>query len=85
MIPTEDYFVLEAFKDQSGRMVYLLYGWSWPGTVAATAFITETVLKNPAAFTHSWYVYRWDDATSGASANGIPDAGDTFTQIAAGP
>lgn len=54
--------MLEAFKDASGRTVYLVYGWRWIGTVAATDFITEPVLKNPAAFTHSWYVYRWDAA-----------------------
>jgi hypothetical protein len=82
---TQDYFVMDAFKDTAGRTVYLIWGLAWLGTVAATDFVSRIVLKNPTAFTNSWYVYRWNDATSGPSANSIPDAGDTFTQLAAGP
>jgi len=77
-------FVIESFKDSAGRSVYLVWGWSATGTLAATAFVVEFVLKNPTSYASSWYVYTWDDATSGVSANSIPDAGDTFTQRGAG-
>jgi len=76
-------FVIESFNSV-GRPVYLVWGWSATGTLAATAFVVEFVLKNPDSYAGSWYVYTWDDAASGVSANSIPDAGDTFTQRGAG-
>jgi hypothetical protein len=82
---TNDVFILEAFTDSAGRTVFIIYGRQWGGTLAGFAYAVNTVLKNPSAYTSSWYVYRWQDATSGPSANGIPDPGDTYTPIASGP
>jgi hypothetical protein len=82
---TNDVFVMEAFTDPAGRTVFMIYGRAWPGTLAGFEYVVNFVLKNPTAYTSSWYVYRWQDATSGASANSIPDPGDTYTQIASGP
>jgi Protein of unknown function (DUF3131) len=85
-VPTSDVFLMEAFTDPAGRTVFIAYGRNWPGTLAAYEYLVDFVLKNnPSSYTGSWYVYRWTDAASGPSANFIPDAGDTFTQIAAGP
>jgi hypothetical protein len=80
-----DVFLMEAFTDAAGRTVFIIYGRSWPGTLAGFAYVVNSVLKTPSAYTSSWYVYSWTDATSGPSANSIPDPGDTYTQIAAGP
>jgi kumamolisin len=80
-----DVFVMETFTDSAGRTVFIIYGRQWGGTLAGFAYLVNTVLKNPSSYTASWYVYRWQDATSGPSANGIPDPGDTYTLIALGP
>ena len=81
---TNDVFLMEAFTDASGRTVYIIYGLQWGGTLAGFEYVVNFVLKNPSNYADSWYVYRWQDATSGPSDNGIPDAGDTYTQIAVG-
>ena len=85
LTPTTDVFLMEAFIDQAGRTVYIIYGRNWPGTLAGYEYLVDFVLKNPTSYTHSWYVYRWTDAASGVSANSIPDAGDTFQLIQSGP
>jgi hypothetical protein len=82
---TSDVFLMETFKDTAGRMVFIIYGRSWDGSLAGFEYLVDFVLNNPSAYTSSWYVYKWTDATSGVSHNGIPDQGDTFIQIAAGP
>jgi hypothetical protein len=83
--PTKDVFVMEAFIDQAGRTVYITYGLNWPGTLAGYEYLVNFVLKNPSGYSKSWYVYQWQDAASGVSANSIPDPGDTYTQLATGP
>jgi hypothetical protein len=75
---------MEAFTDSSGRTVFIIYGRQWGGTLAGFQYLVNFVLKSPSTYTSSWYVYRWQDATSGPSANDIPDPGDTYTQIATG-
>jgi hypothetical protein len=83
--PTSDVFALEAFTDTAGRTAFIIYGRSWPGTLAGFEYVVNFVLKNPTAYTSSWYLYQWQDATSGPSANSIPDPGqDTYTQISTG-
>jgi hypothetical protein len=82
---TNDYFLMEAFTDSAGRLVFIIYGLQWSGTLAGFAYVVNSVLKNPSAYTSPWYVYRWQDASSGVSHNGIPDSGDTYTLIASGP
>jgi hypothetical protein len=79
-----DYFVIQAFQDTNGRTVFLLWGIGWTGTYAATVYFVTNILPNIASYTDGWYVYRWNDATSGQSHNSIPDAGDTFTLINSG-
>jgi kumamolisin len=82
---TNDVFLMEVFTDQTGRTVFIIYGRQWVGTLAGYEYLVNSVSKNPSAYTHAWYVYSWQDAASGVSANSIPDPGDTYTQIAAGP
>jgi hypothetical protein len=76
---------MEAFGDLAGRAIFIIYGLNWPGTLAGYEYLADFVLKNPTAYPSSWYVYKWQDAASGPSANSIPDAGDTYTLIASGP
>jgi hypothetical protein len=76
---------MEAFTDSASRLVIIIYGLQWGGTLAGFQYVVNYVLKHPSTYTSSWYVYQWQDATTGVSANGIPDAGDVFTQIATGP
>jgi len=83
--PVYDGFLLQAFMDSAGRHVFLIHGLDWDGTLAAGLYVAHVIAKNSAAYTASWYVLKWQDAPSGPSANFLPDDGDTFTQIAAGP
>jgi hypothetical protein len=77
-----DYFVIEAFTDGQGNGVYIAYGFSWRGTAAANYYVAHYVVRNPDAYNASWYVFRWDDAPSGASANYLPDDADSYTAVA---
>lgn len=77
--PTQDVLAIEAFRDTTGRPVYVLWGIGYQGTFAAITYLVEFILKNPASYSNSWYVFRWSDASSGSSANSIPDAGDSYT------
>jgi hypothetical protein len=81
---TNDYFLMEAFTDGAGRTVYIIYGLQWGGTLAGFQYVVNSVIKNPSNYPASWYVYNWQDATSGVSQNSIPDPGDTYTLLAAG-
>jgi hypothetical protein len=82
--PTKDVLAVEAIRDSVGRPVYILWGKSYQGTFSGIEYLVEVILKNPSAYLNSWYVYTWNDASSGASANGIPDSGDSFTTPSSG-
>ena len=79
--PGDDYFLLEYIADGS-RHVYIIYGFSWEGTLAGATYVNTYVRPNPSGFTNNWYIYEWKDATSGASANSFPDSGDQYIPIA---
>jgi hypothetical protein len=80
----DDLFLLEAFVDGQGRHVYVVYGFSWQGTLAAATFLNTHVRPDISEFTNSWYIYEWKDAASGPSSNSFPDSGDQYTEIATG-
>lgn len=77
----DDLFLVEAFTDGQGRRVFVLYGFSWEGTLAAGAFFASQIYPHMSQFSNAWYIYRWTDATSGTSSNSFPDAGDQYTLI----
>ena len=66
--PGNDLFLIESFVDSQGRHVFVLYGFSWQGTLAAATFLNAYMRSNFSQFTNSWYIYQWKDASSGASA-----------------
>ena len=76
-----DYFVYQHFKDNEGRNVFMVWGVGWKGSYAGAVYFVRFILPNISAYTQGWHVYRWDEATSGASQNSIPDPGDTYTLI----
>jgi len=80
----DDLFLLESFVDMQGRDVYLLYGFSWQGTLAAAIFLNTYVSSHLTEFANSWYIYEWKDASSGSSRNNFPDQNDQFTLVATG-
>jgi hypothetical protein len=80
----DDLFLLESFVDGQGRHVYVIYGFSWEGTLAGATYLNTYVKSHLSAFTNSWYIYEWKDAASGDSANSFPDQGDQFIQLATG-
>ena len=79
-----DYFVYQHFKDNEGRNVFMVWGVGWKGSYAGAVYFVRFILPNISAYTQGWHVYRWDEATSGASQNSIPDPGDTYTLISSG-
>ena len=80
----DDLFLLESFIDGQGRHVYVIYGFSWQGTLAAATFLNIHAKTDLSSFTKSWYIYEWKDASSGSSANSFPDQSDTYNLVASG-
>lgn len=81
---TQDVFVIEAFRDIYGRAVFIMYGYGFIGSLAATKYYKFQVLPNLASYTACYYIVDWSDATSGPSNNGFPDPGDDYTILASG-
>ena len=81
---TSDVFVIQILKDSGGRMVVLMYGTSYMGTWAAAYYFKYVIYPNISSYTNNYYIIRWTDASSGPSANFMPDSGDTFTVISQG-
>ena len=52
------------------------------GTWAAAYYFKYILYPNIGTYTNGYYLIRWTDATSGPSANGTPDTGDTWTILA---
>jgi len=79
-----DVFVIQVLRDADGRLVAMMYGTHYTGTWAAAEYFKFTVYPNIADYANSYYIVRWTDAASGASANFMPDSGDDFTILAQG-
>jgi hypothetical protein len=77
-----DFFYLQvSVEPQSGTLYLDGAGILAPGTVAAGYYAQTELIPNRAAYTSSSYVYEWIDTNNDST----PNAGDTFTQIIAGP
>jgi len=79
---TSDVFTIEVFRDSGGRLVVLMFGTTYMGTWAAAYYFKYILYPNISTYVNGYYVIRWTDATTGPSADGIPDVGDTFTILA---
>jgi hypothetical protein len=82
----DDLFLLEAFTFRD-KKVFILYGFSWQGTLAAGVFYASYMHPQLSQFSNAWYIYRWTDG-AGNGSNTFPDASDTYKLIAssnAGP
>jgi hypothetical protein len=66
---TSDMFLVEYFKDANNNKVFIVYGFAWKGTYIGGVFFKTNILPNIASFTHSWYIYQWNDT----NGNGLPD------------
>jgi hypothetical protein len=55
--------------DANNNKVFIIQGFAWKGTYVGGLFFKTYILPNIASFTHTWYVYRWDDV----NGNGLPD------------
>jgi hypothetical protein len=68
-----DLFIVEAFLDASGRMVFIGYGFGWKGTFAAAKTLKDIIYgpngQNIGLYTKSWYIYSWIDRNN----DGFPD------------
>ena len=81
---TSDVFVIQILRDADGRLVAIMYGTRYTGTWAAAEYFKFIVYPTIASWTDSYYIVQWTDATSGTSANFLPDSGDTYTLLAQG-
>jgi len=87
-----DIFLIEVFKDYySGpetygntlsRDVFVIYGYTWKGTLAGVKFFATSVYPNMASYSDEYYVVRWVDASEGASHDRAPDSGDKYEILA---
>jgi len=80
---SDDLFLLETFEAE-GKRVYVVYGFTWQGTLAAATFLNTYIRSHSSEFTNDWCIYEWKDASSGTSANSFPDSGDNYIQITKG-
>ena len=62
-------FIVEYFMDANNNKVFIIYGFAWKGTYIGGVFFKTNILPNIASFTHSWYIYQWNDV----NGNGLPD------------
>jgi hypothetical protein len=81
---SSDVFVIQILRDADGRLVVLMYGTCYVGVWAAAWYFKFMVYPTVSSWQDSYYIVRWTDAASGASANRTPDAGDAFTILAQG-
>ncbi len=75
------FYVQVSVEPQSGTLCFDGAGILAPGTVAAGYYAQSELIPNRAKYTSSSYVYEWVDTNNDST----PNAGDTFTQIIAGP
>jgi hypothetical protein len=75
------FYVQVSVEPQSGTLCFDGVGILAPGTVAAGYYAQSELIPNRAKYTSSSYVYEWVDTNNDST----PSAGDTFTQIIAGP
>ena len=66
-------------------MVVLMFGTTYMGTWAAAYYFKYILYPGISNYTNGYYIIRWTDATTGPSANGVPDSGDTYTILATAP
>jgi glucose/arabinose dehydrogenase len=81
---SSDVFVIQILRDSAGRWVVLMDGTSYMGTWAAAWYFKNVIYPNISTYTNGYYIVRWTDATSGADADFVPSAGDTFTILKQG-
>jgi Stigma-specific protein, Stig1 len=75
------FYVQVSVEPQSGTLCLSAVGMLGPGTTAAGYYAGTELIPNRSKYTSSWYVYEWQDTNNDSIAN----AGDTFTQVMAGP
>jgi len=68
----QNMFVVEAFTDNSGNRVFIVYGYGWKGTFAAGLFFKSVIYPDISSYSNSWYVYRWNDSNK----DGFVDLGE---------
>ena len=80
---TLDLFLIEAFVDEKGRLIFIAYGIGWRGTYAAGKYFDDVVHPNIEEFTYTWIIVKWEDANNDGFVN-APGEGDTYTILARG-
>jgi hypothetical protein len=81
---TSDVAYIQILNDSSGRLVLLFGGTSYLGSWAGAWYFKNVIYPNISSYTNNYIIFRWTDASSGSSADYIPDQGDTFTVLAQG-
>lgn len=79
----QDMFIIEVYKDGSGRYVMICYGFGWKGTYASGKYFDKVVFPNLPLHSESWTIVRWDDTNGDGFVNN-PSEGDTYIVIASG-
>jgi hypothetical protein len=79
----QDMFLIETYKDSSGRYIMLCYGFGWKGTYAAGKYFGTVIYPNISSSTESWIIVKWND-TNNDGFVGTPEDGDTYTVVGKG-
>lgn len=72
-----DQAVVQSFADANGRLVFIITGFTYQGTVAGAKWFVRNVMPNPSAYTGSIVVVQWNDAPT-AWLNGQSPGNDNL-------
>jgi hypothetical protein len=77
-----DFFYVQlSVEPRSGTLCFSAVGMLSPGTVAAGFYTSTEIVPHRSKYTSNWYVFEWADTNN----DSVPNAGDTFTLVMAGP
>ncbi len=57
----QDMFAVEAFTDDNGNKILIVYGYGWKGTFAGGKFFKFIIDPDRINYNNSYYIFRWVD------------------------
>jgi hypothetical protein len=59
-----DLCIIQRFTDTSGRIVFIITGFTLKGTQAGALWFAKNIMANPSAYAANVYVIGWNDAST---------------------
>jgi hypothetical protein len=75
----KDMFVVQAFTDDNGNKILIVYGYGWKGTFAGGKFFKFIIDPDKINYMGSYYIFRWTDN----NGDGFVDLNEISTSLIA--